>query len=387
MKRRGYLRLDDRTEIRAKHLAQDYDRHGNPRAFVRKNGRKVRIRALENAETFWPAYREALAALESGLIAARQQLNAAPGSLRWLVERYYDSSSYHMLEASTRAVRRRMLDAFCEKHGTKPYARLDAVHIAAFRDEKVRAGVPEAANSLLKVLRALFSWAADPEVRLAECNPCRDVKRIQTRSEGHHTWTVEEVFQFEDRHPVGSKARLAMALMLYTGVRASDAIRLGRQMERAGRLHFTEYKDRNRNPKDRAIPILPELRAIIDATPSGNFNYLVTEHGKPYASAKAFGNRVKSWCNMAGLPHCTAHGLRKAGATIAAERGVPAHALMALYGWTKLDQAALYTRKVDRMRLADEYMDRVVPERKEHGIVPPKPAVASGGTKGRKNAS
>ena len=118
-------------------------------------------------------------------------------------------------------------------------------------------------------------------------NPARDVANIKTTSAGRHTWTVEEVRQFEARHPIGSKARLARAVMLYTGVRASDAIRLGRQMECQGRLHFTEYKDRNRRPKQRAIPILPELRVVIDATPSGHMGYLVTEHGKPYSTAKS----------------------------------------------------------------------------------------------------
>ena len=182
----------------------------------------------------------------------------------------------------------------------------------------------------------------------ADINPAVGVKRVRTGSQGHHTWTVEEVQQYEDRHPEGSKARLALSLLLLTGVRASDAIRLGRQMERDGRLHFTEHKDRNRSPKRRTIPIIPELRAVIDATPSSHLSYLVTEHGRPYATAKAFGNRFKSWCRQAGLDHCSAHGLRKAGATIAADRGTPAHALMAIYGWTTLKQAELYTREADR---------------------------------------
>ena len=207
------------------------------------------------------------------------------------------------------------------------------------------------------------------------------MKRINTGSTGHHTWTVEEVRQYEDRHPIGTKARLALALMLYTGVRASDALSIGRQMEREGRLHFTEFKDRNRHPKQRAIPILPELRAVIDTTPSGHLNYLVTEYGKPYATAKSFGNWFKRQCVMAGLAHCSAHGLRKAGATIAAERGASGHALMAIFGWTTLKQAEGYTRAADQQRLADEHMHLIVPEQSEAESVPLQSAVASGGTK------
>ncbi len=151
-------------------------------------------------------------------------------------------------------------------------------------------------------------------------------------------------------------------------------------MEREGRLHFTEWKNRKRKPKDRAIPILPQLRAIIDATPSGHLNYLVTKHGSPYASSYSFGAWFKRQCVLAGLPHCTAHGLRKAGATIAADNGASAHALMAIYGWTTLKQAELYTREADKIRLADEHMHLIVPEQKMDEDVPPFGAVETSGT-------
>jgi len=128
-----------------------------------------------------------------------------------------------------------------------------------------------------------------------------------------------------------------MALMLHTGTRAGDAIRLGPQIKSDGRLHFTEYKNRKTNPKQRTIPILPQLNEIIEATPSGHLSYLVTKHNKPDSKAKSFGNWFKRQCEMAGLRHCSAHGLRKAGAT--AEHGALAHALMAIFGLTTLKQA------------------------------------------------
>ena len=285
-----------------------------------------------------------------------------------------------MLEDSTRAVRRRMLDAFCEKHGNKPFMLIEPKHLASMRDEKVREGAPEAANNMLKVLKAVFSWASHPEQCHMPSNPARDVERVRTASQGHHAWSVDEVRQYEAHHPVGSKARLAMALMLYTGVRASDAILLGRQMQREGWLHFTEFKNRKRNPKERDIPVLPELQAIIDATPSGNMNYLVTKHDKPYTTAKSFGNWFKRQCVMASLPNCTAHGLRKAGAVIAAEHGATPHELNSIYGWTTLKQAERYTKAASMKRLAGESMHLVVPEQNMDESVPLFGAVETGGT-------
>jgi integrase len=165
-----------------------------------------------------------------------------------------------------------------------------------------------------------------------------------------------------------------MGLLLYTGVRRSDVVTLGRQMVRDGWLHLTEAKGRERQPKHRAIPILPELASIIDATPSGHMTYLVTEFGKPFTAA-GFGNKFRDWCNQAGLPHCSAHGLRKAGATIAADNGATEHQLMAIYGWASPKQAALYTRRANRRKLAGDAMHLIRLERTQS--VPPGTSGAS----------
>ena len=373
------IKLDDGFVIDTKSLkyvGADVDRHDNVRVYVRRHGRKARIRDWSSLEAFMAEYRALLSGSEEP--APLKHAPAAPKSLRWLFERYYGSTEFLTLEKSTRQARRRLLDALSEKHGTKPFEMMERRHVRELRDEKVRAGTPWAGDNIVKVLRSVFAWAVDAEH--AEHNPAKGVPGIKIASAGWHTWTVEEVQQFEDQHPIGSKPRLAMALMLYTGVRASDAIQLGRQLERQGRLHFTEYKGRNRKPKIRSIPILPELRAVIDATPSGHLSYIVTKHAQPYSSGGTFGTWFKRQCVAAGLPHCSAHGLRKAGATIAANNGASAHVLMAIYGWTNLNQAARYTDAVDRQRLMDEHMHLVVPEQKMDESVPLAEMVQSSGT-------
>jgi integrase len=119
--------------------------------------------------------------------------------------------------------------------------------------------------------------------------------------------------------------------------------------------------------KKRILPVLPELRAAIEASPSGQMVYLVTASSRPFTAA-GFGNRFRDWCNEAGLNHCSAHGLRKAGATIAADNGATAHQLMAIYGWETLRQAEVYTRNANRARLANEAMHLLVPrERNKQG--------------------
>ena len=166
---------------------------------------------------------------------------------------------------------------------------------------------------------------------------------------------MDEVRRYEERHPIGTKARLALALLLFTGQRRSDITRLGRQHIRDGKITFTQFKGRNRKPKRLVLPILPALQRVIDASLCGELAFLVNDLGRPFTDA-GFGNKFREWCNQAGLRHCTAHGLRKAGATIAANNGATAHQLMAIFGWDTLKMAEAYTRAADESRVAETAM-------------------------------
>jgi integrase len=120
-------------------------------------------------------------------------------------------------------------------------------------------------------------------------------------------------------------------------------------------LTFTQHKGRNKKPKRLILPVLPVLREIIDVSPCGELTFLINDLGRAFTDA-GFGNKMRDWCNQANLPHCAAHGVRKAGATIAAENGATAKQLMAIFGWDSMKQAELYTRAADQKRLARDAM-------------------------------
>jgi integrase len=203
----------------------------------------------------------------------------------------------------------------------------------------------------------MFDWALEAEVEDVAENPVRKVKYPKPRPHGgHHTWTDAEIGKFELRHPVGSKAHLALALLLFTGLRASDVVRLGPKHVDGEEITITLYKNRNRAPKTLTLPILPDLRMVLDASTLGAETFLLTEHGKPFSTAKSFGNRFREWCDQAGLPQCTAHGLRKAGATIVAERGGTTDQLKAIFAWSTHKEPDLYTKTANTKRLAADAM-------------------------------
>jgi integrase/recombinase XerD len=97
---------------------------------------------------------------------------------------------------------------------------------------------------------------------------------------------------------------------------------------------------------------------VISATPSGHLNFLVTDFGKPFTVA-GFENKFREWCNQAGLPNCSAHGLRKALAVRRAESGATPHKIMSITGHLSLGEVERYTRAANTKRLANSGMEKI----------------------------
>jgi integrase/recombinase XerD len=284
------------ANLKLRYLVQDVDRHGNVRSYVRLPGKpKVRIRGLPGSEEFMAAYQAALSGIDSE--KRRQYQRAVKGSFGYLCLAYYDSGDFKRLDRATQSWQRRALDRICQNNAHKPVALMTRKHVKHFRDDLAQ--TPSQSQKLLKALRALLRWAYETgQVPDEFKNPTADVKAIKYATSGHHAWTPAEVKQFEQRHPIGTKARLAMALVLYTSWRREDAVRLGPQHivevhnpdgSTEKRVRYRQAKNEHRNPVDMDVPLHPDLAKIIEATPSGHLTFLVTAHGKTFTPA-GFGN-------------------------------------------------------------------------------------------------
>lgn len=291
------------------------------------------------------------------------------GTYRWLCIQYFESGEYKQLDQRTRKIRRNVLEATWDEPiepGSKltfsdfPLPKMTAKAIRVLRDRK--AEYPSAANNRLKFIRQVFSYGVQAEPDIVKSNPARDVKPFATSGDGHHSWESYEVEQFEARHPIGSKARLAMALLLYTGQRRSDIIQFGRQHVRDGWLRFTQHKNRNRKAVTLEIPMHAELVRIISESPVGDMTFLVTEYGKPYTAA-GFGNRFREWCNEAGLSHCSAHGLRKAMSARLAESGATDRQIMSITGHQTAKEVDRYVKAARQKVLASSAIPLLTPKK------------------------
>jgi integrase len=238
------------------------DRHGNVRHYYRRHGKQTPIPFEPGTAEFQQAY-DALNE-QPGLVTA-SVVTMKSGTWRWLCAQYFGSMDFQELDPETQRVRRRTLEATCQElwqpgtsraFGDAPLAAMTPHAIAILRDRKK--GLPEAARGRLKAISRVFDWAMLPESKIngVTSNPARSVRRPKENADaGFHSWTPDEVVKFEQRHPIGCKARLALALFLFTGQRKSDVVLFGRQHVRDGILTFTQQKNRNRKPVRLELPV------------------------------------------------------------------------------------------------------------------------------------
>jgi integrase len=332
-----------------KYVKEYLDRHGKPRRYFRRPGfKKVALPGALGSVEFRAAYE---AALDGKELLASPKSKAVAGTVDALVLSYLQSLDFLRLKASTQAVYRRLAEDFREKNGAIRVAGIESRHIRALMAKRIE--TPEAANNLLRIIRALMKHAIDLDLR--QDNPATAIRKLRSRSEGFHTWEESEIAQFESTHALGTRARLAFALLLYTGQRRSDVVRMGRQHIKAGKIEVVQDK----TGKRLILSVHNRLQEAIDATPSNHLTFLTTANGKPF-TANGFGNFFKDCCREAGLPdNCAAHGLRKLMTTRLANAGNSANQIAAVTGHATLSEVSRYTRAANQETLASEAMKSI----------------------------
>lgn len=340
---------------RPPHIETFKTRHGARLWYFRiGKGTRVRLPDTYGSKEFWKAYDEALAGRKTDTGDAERL------TLAWLIDQYQESPQWLTLAKETRKQFKYQFQRMRERAGKAPIVQIDAASIAKGRDE--RAHKPTDANKYIKASRKLYGFAVERGWR--KINPAKDVSlvKLPNRATGFHTWTEEEVAAYEAKWPLGTRERLAMDLLIYTGVRRSDVVKLGRQHVRDGAIAIKTEKSVNMgHPVAIEITILPPLAKSIDATKTGDLAFLVTSKNKPFGK-ESFGTWFKKACVAAGVPG-SAHGLRKIAAVRCAENGATEAELNAMFGWAEgSKESATYVRKASRARLGRNASGKMLPQ-------------------------
>lgn len=336
--------------LQLKYVQEFRDRYGVVRRYFRRKGWKpVALPGLPGSDEFMVAYRGALTGVaEKPMIGAGRTL---PGTIGAAVAAYYLSAEFAALAKTTQATYRGLLEQLRTNHGTKSLAGLERRHVKAMMAEKGEKTA--AANNVLRAVKMLVGFAISMD--MMKHDPAHGVKAIRSRSKGFHSWTDGEIEAFKAKHPIGTKARLALHLLLDTSQRRGDVVKMGPQHIRDGVLTLTQGK----TGAVVEIPVHPDLAEAIAKTPSGHLTFLVTAFGKPFTAA-GFGNLFREWCNEAKLPaRCSAHGLRKAFSRRLAEARGTAHEIKAFTGHKTLAEVSRYTDAADKRALAKTGMEKI----------------------------
>ena len=214
-----------------------------------------------------------------------------------------------------------------------------------------RAATPAQARHFLDTMRGLFRWAQ--EGNFVRVDPTAGVSSPRKRGRGFPAWSEDDVVAYEARWPLGTRQRVWLDVLIYTGLRRGDAVKLGRQHVRNGIAQLETEK----TGTVVTLPILPILAATLDVGPCGDLAFICGERGQPLTK-ESFGNEFRDACRAAGVKG-SAHGVRKIAATRAAERGATVAQLEAIFGWSGGRMAALYTQSANRRTLAIEAMHKL----------------------------
>lgn len=341
--------IPDMPRPRKPHLNYEKTRHGKYVWVVRVGkGRRIRIRAAYGTQEFTDEYDDAVAGR-----APTKRGKAAGGSLQWLWDGYRETGAWTELSLATRRQRENIMVHVLKESGDKPYAAIRDSHIQAGLDR--RSKTPNAARNFLDTMKGLFRWA---KKRIhVKIDPTLGVEPpTRKKVPGFPAWTREDVTTYQTKYTLGTRQRVWLDVLLYTGPRRGDAVAIGKQHVKNGVATFKTEK--SGETVTVTLPILPILQATLDAGPTGDLAWICGARGEPFTK-ESFGNAFSEAARAAGIKK-SAHGVRKIAATIAAENGATGPELDAIFGWVDGGRtSAIYIREANRVRLAAQAIKKL----------------------------
>jgi integrase len=340
-----------------KHVSSFKDRHGKTRFRFRKVGCKTYyFQHPIGTEEFLREYRHCLTSVHTsdGMIRTRDR----EGSVNDLVSRYLRSSDFKgEARQVTLSKNRAIIERFRKMHGERMVAHvtfepLDKIIAEARIKNADGTGGNFAAQKLRKELKRLFGYAV--KLGWLASNPVDHIRPLKLRTDGFHSWTDKEVEQYQNHWAVGTRQRLALELILWTGKRIGDAAKLGPQHIIENTLVSVDSKTQKLSEIALSKDVLLALAAVGEA-----HGYLITgSHGRGY-SEKSLSQTFSEWCNQAGLPHCSAHGLRKTITRRMAESGLTNAEMKSITQHTADAELAVYTRGVNQKNLSTKAIQKL----------------------------
>jgi enterobacteria phage integrase len=334
------------AKLKLRYVNEYIDRTGKLRRYFRRGGKQLCALPGEvGSEEFMTAY---AACLVEKRAAAKCALHA--DSLGKLIIDFYGDRMFTDRKPSTRQLYRYALEPLAREHGHRSAALMTAEHAEKIIN-KIGANRPGMGNLTRAVLRLVMKFAV--KNRRRKDNPLIGTEAFKVGE--HHTWNDAELKQFETKWRLGTRQRLAYALLLYTGQRVGDVAKMNRADISQGMILVVQEK----TGAEVWVPIHHELQRAMKACPAKGLSLIGKENGQPLKRA-ALSALMRAAIKDAELPkRCVSHGLRKAMMRRLAESDATAKQIAGISGHKTLKEIERYTKAADQKKLAIAAMDKL----------------------------
>ncbi|MBO9474016.1 tyrosine-type recombinase/integrase [Shimia sp. R10_1] len=344
-------------------LIQEKTRHGKTRYLFhrRPDGRRITIKGRPDEADFEARYDwlsgggDQQLDLQKASIE-RQRQGATPQTVAELSQyyfRYVDREVDRRAFASSTAKHYgRFTRRFISDFGPVPLNSIQPNQLERILDSW--SATDNAWNNALRAIKHMFRfaekhWGLRP-------NPALEIEKRKVVTRGFEPWETHDIQTYFNTHTYGTKAHLAMMLLLEAAPRRADIVKLGpphlEQDNGVTQLKFVPQKTENKSAIPVTVPISDRLLRAIDDTATGENTFLVTSFGHPFTAA-GFGNKLAQWRDEAGVRSSVAtHGIRKSVGINMAENGATPYEIMAALGHSSPKVTKVYTEEADRRKLA-----------------------------------
>jgi integrase len=310
--------------------------------YIDADGEKV-FSTRDQPEEFARAHKYTLALLDT---PAPGKSEALPGSFAALVEEYKGSPEYRTKKPKTKKSYIASLNRIVEYWGHLSVEGLKRVNILRRRD--ALSDTPRTADQFVTMTSTLINFGMDRGYR--ESNPAQRVKKINIPTP-YEPWPAEAI----DRIIADGNARVADAVMvlLYTGQRESDAVKMRRGDIKNGKIRVVQEK----TGKSLWVPLHPRLQAHIRSRKvSGLGPILVNLRGQQW-TVDGLRGAIASERERLGLLDHMPHGLRKNAVIALLEAGCIVPETASITGQSH-QMVEHYAKEVNQSRLADSAMGK-----------------------------
>lgn len=333
---------------------------GGVRYRVRVEGekkRRIRIYASPKEEDFLRQY---LAARRGEKVEPLKKASdyAKPKSIAWLVNSYFEYLAERVKAGTTSAKTLKKKKNLLEKILKRPNKEMLIPQEKLIEMQDAMGSTPAQADAFIEAVGVMYDWAI--ERKYVKTNPARGIKGVYTKGTGAIPWKAADLKTFLAKHKPGSKAHVCLSVLVWTGCRIEDTTMLGRSYECViDGVEALRWVPNKKGSSEVCLPLLKPLKDATRAPTVQGATYVLGRGGKPFSSGDSASAMFKHWCREANLGHLSAHGVRKGLAEILAELGCTQYEIMAILGHSEAKTSEVYTRRVERWKLAKVALERV----------------------------